>query len=34
MYVLQDINLEYEELKAQIDFVVLTKLCCYFIECI
>lgn len=33
MYVLRDINIEYEGLKAQIDYVVLTKMYCYFIEC-
>ena len=33
MYVLHDINLEYENLKAQIDYVVITKYFCYFIEC-
>lgn len=33
MYVLHDINLKYENLKAQIDFVVVTRYCCYFIEC-
>lgn len=33
MYVLRDINIEYEDLKAQIDFVVITPWCCYFIEC-
>ena len=32
MYVLHDINLKYENLKAQIDFVVVTRYCCYFIE--
>jgi len=33
MYILRDINIEYEDLKAQIDFVVITPWCCYFIEC-
>ena len=33
MYVLRDINMEYEDLKAQIDFIVVTPWCCYFIEC-
>lgn len=33
MYILHDVNLEYEDLKAQIDFVVITPWCCYFIEC-
>ena len=32
MYVLHDINIEYEDLKAQIDFIVITPWCCYFIE--
>lgn len=33
MYVLHDINLKYEDLTAQIDFVVITKAGIYFIEC-
>lgn len=33
MYVLRDINIEYEDLKAQIDFIVITPWSCYFIEC-
>ena len=33
MYVLRDINIEYEDLKAQIDFIIITPWCCYFIEC-
>ena len=33
LYVLHDINIEYEDLKAQIDYVVVTRYCCYFIEC-
>lgn len=33
LYVLHDINLEYEDLKAQIDYVVISKMYCYFIEC-
>ena len=33
MYVIQDLNIEYEDLKAQIDFVVVTRAFCYFIEC-
>ncbi len=33
MYVLRDINIEYEDLKAQIDYIVITPWCCYFIEC-
>ena len=33
MFILHDVNLVYEDLKAQIDFVVITPWCCYFIEC-
>ena len=33
LFVLRDINIEYEGLKAQIDFVVVTRCYCYFIEC-
>ena len=33
LYVLHDIHIEYENLKAQIDFIVVTKSYCYFIEC-
>ena len=33
MYVLHDVNLKYENLTAQIDYVVVTRYCCYFIEC-
>ena len=33
MYVLHDINIEYNDLKAQIDYVIITKANCYFIEC-
>ncbi len=33
MYVIQDLNIEYEDLKAQIDFLVVTRSSCYFIEC-
>ena len=33
MYVLHDVNIEYEDLKAQIDFIVITQWSCYFIEC-
>ena len=33
LYVLHDINIEYENLKAQIDYVIITKAYCYFIEC-
>ncbi len=33
MYVLRDINIEYENLKAQIDYIVITPLYIYYIEC-
>lgn len=33
LYVLHDVNIEYENLTAQIDYVVITKAYCYFIEC-
>lgn len=33
LYVLRDINIEFEDLKAQIDYIIVTKFCCYFIEC-
>ena len=33
MYVLHDINIEYEDLKAQIDYVIITKAYIYFLEC-
>ena len=33
MYVLRDIKLKYEDMTAQIDYVVLTPLYTYFIEC-
>ncbi len=33
LFVLSDINIKYEDLTAQIDFVVLSKAYCYFIEC-
>ena len=33
MFVLHDVNVEYEDLKAQIDFIIVTPWCCYFIEC-
>ena len=33
LYVLHDINLQYQDLKAQIDFVVISPMYCYFIEC-
>ena len=33
MFVLHDINFEYNDLKAQVDYIVVTKAHCYFIEC-
>ena len=33
LYVLHDINLKYEDMTAQIDYIVVTKLYIYFIEC-
>lgn len=33
MYVVHDVTLRYEDLKAQIDFVVVTAHCKFFIEC-
>lgn len=33
MYVLQDITLEYEDLKAQFDFIIVTKGFVYLVEC-
>ena len=33
MFILHDVNLVYEDLKAQIDFIIITPWCCYFIEC-
>lgn len=33
MFVLHDVNIEYEDLKAQIDFIIVTPWCCYFVEC-
>ena len=33
MYVLHDINIKYEDLKAQIDYIVITPAKVYFIEC-
>ena len=33
MYVIHDLNIEYDNLKAQIDYIVITKAYCYFIEC-
>ena len=33
MFVLHDVNIEYEDLKAQIDFIIVTPWCCFFVEC-
>lgn len=33
LYVLRDVNFEIDGLKAQIDYIVITKANCYFIEC-
>ena len=33
LYVLHDVNFQYGDLKAQVDYIVITKYCCYFIEC-
>jgi len=33
MYILHDITLQYEDLKAQIDYCIITKAYTYFIEC-
>lgn len=33
LYVLHDINIEYEDMKAQIDYIVISKAYTYFIEC-
>lgn len=33
MYVLRDVNFKYNDMTAQIDFVVVTAFKCYFIEC-
>ena len=33
MYALRDINLKCEDLKAQVDFVLVTSHHCYFVEC-
>ncbi len=33
MYVLHDINISYEDMNAQIDYVIITKGPCYFVEC-
>ncbi len=33
MYVLHDVNIEYEDLKAQIDYIIITPAKLYFVEC-
>lgn len=33
MYVLHDVNLQDVDLKAQVDYIIITKVCAYFIEC-
>lgn len=33
MYVLHDVNLEFENLKAQIDYIIITPAKVYFVEC-
>ena len=33
MYVLHDINIEFEDLKAQIDYIIVTKAYTYLVEC-
>ena len=33
MYVLHDVNLQYKDLKAQIDYIIITPARTYFIEC-
>lgn len=33
MYVLHDINIEYNDLKAQIDYIIITPAKVYFVEC-
>ena len=33
LYVIHDLNIEFEGLKAQIDYIVISKMYCYFIEC-
>lgn len=33
MYVLHDVNIVYKDLTAQIDFIIITPWCCYFVEC-
>ena len=33
MYVLHDVNLQFEDLKAQIDYIIITPAYLYFVEC-
>lgn len=33
MYVLHDVNMQYEDLKAQIDYIIITPAYFYFVEC-
>ncbi len=33
MFVMRDINIEHGDLKAQIDYVIITRAYCYFVEC-
>lgn len=33
LYVLHDVNFEYDGMKAQVDYVVISRACTYFIEC-
>ena len=33
LFVMRDINIEYGDLKAQIDYVIITRAYCYFVEC-
>ena len=33
MYVLHDINITYEDLNAQIDYIIVTAAHCYLVEC-
>ncbi len=33
MYVLHDINIEYQDLRAQIDYIIITPAYTYFVEC-
>mgnify|MGYP002623844119 CR=1 FL=1 len=33
MYVLHDVNMEYQDLKAQIDYIIITPAYTYFVEC-